>query len=91
MLRNKSATSSSSGVGKYPALAQRALDHRASNGRPAPSSLTIYDNDVDWHQQVPQLGAKANGFACGVGDLGFDHEDVVVRTVIGFAAGMRSE
>lgn len=91
MLRNKSATSSSSGVGKYPALAQRPLDHRASNRRPAPSSLTIYDNDVDRHQQVPQLSAKANRFACGVGDLGLDHEDVIVRTVIGFAAGMRSE
>lgn len=87
----RSATSSSSGVGKDAALAQGALDQRAADGRAPTSTVAIDDDHVDGDEQISELSSETHRLPGGVGHLRLDHEHVVVGPILRLVAGVRAK
>src|ERR1700722_1264557 len=85
------ASSRSSGLGNYPPLAHRVMDHRALDRPPPPRVLLADDHHGSGDQKPAEKPAQAHHLPEAIINLLLDHEEIEVASTVGVTASARSE
>lgn len=84
-------SSRSSGLGNYPPLAHRVMDHRALDLPPPPRVLLADYHHVGRDQKPAEKPSQAHHLPEAVVNLLLDHQEVEVASIIGITTSARSE